>query len=170
MCHTKAQNEFKYTPELVSSAVAAFASAYVLQMGDRHQGNLMRSGNYFCNIDFGWIGGEHPLIDAGHFPIPAALRLMLQDNNKWESFKASLVAALRHLHDEKAFILQQWEQLSGNLGLSPMLTNSLRNGIPVSLSQDEAVLKEMIERGTWTVSMKMKTFAHNLRLGRLSTM
>ena len=59
---TRGNSEWRDCPEIYPTAVAAFVAGYVLDIRDRHTGNVVVSeGKNFANIDF----GNHPQIRCG---------------------------------------------------------------------------------------------------------
>jgi hypothetical protein len=111
-------NGWRYTPNLVSSAVATFVSAYALEIRDRHQGNMvLTSDNSLGNIDFGWFG-EQPGNDTGSFPIPEGLRILFYHMDGWSTFCDlcwdAMQVLLRHMSDIKEYwthVLRETDQL-----------------------------------------------------------
>lgn len=70
---TRADNGWRCSNDLIPTAVAGFISTWVLDLRDRHQGNMVltETGSgpapvSFANIDFGWVE-EGPPLDTGAF-------------------------------------------------------------------------------------------------------
>eukprot|EP01047_Picozoa_sp_COSAG01_P096948 COSAG01_NODE_27355_length_687_cov_3113.469388_2_plen_142_part_01 len=83
---SRAKSGWRPSNEITPSAVATFIGAYVLNIRDRHKGNMViTGGKRLANIDFGWLG-EAPAIDTGMFPIPEGLKLLLRQNHMWHEF------------------------------------------------------------------------------------
>ena len=68
---TRADNGWRCSNDLIPTAVAGFISTWVLDLRDRHQGNMVltETGSgpapvSFANIDFGWVE-EGPPLDTG---------------------------------------------------------------------------------------------------------
>ena len=63
--------DWKQDASLFSSSVGAIVSAFLVDMRDRHDGNMgLISNNRLANIDFGWVK-RCPLLDTGDFAVPA---------------------------------------------------------------------------------------------------
>merc|ERR1711871_1352505 len=83
---TRANNGWRNSNTIYPSAVATFIGAYVLNIRDRHKGNMVvTAGVRLANIDFGWLE-EGPKIDTGKFPIPNGLRFLMTNGRLWDEF------------------------------------------------------------------------------------
>ena len=83
---SRANNGWRASNTIYPSAVATFIGAYVLNIRDRHKGNMVVTGGVrLANIDFGWLE-EGPKIDTGKFPIPNGLRFLMKDGRLWDEF------------------------------------------------------------------------------------
>jgi len=124
-------NDWVPSAALLASAAAAFTSAYVLEVGDRHQDNMLvtRDGRLF-NIDFGYLFGEQPrFIDAKPFAIPVAFRAALVQNGPlWGMFKAACVRAFAALVKHREFVVLQAIETARTLGSHFLLTHALTFG------------------------------------------
>jgi len=124
-------NDWVPSAPLLASAAAAFTTAYVLGVGDRHQDNMLvtREGRLF-NIDFGYIFGEQPrFIDAKPFAIPVAFRTALVQNGPlWGTFKAACVRAVAALVKHREFLILQAIEIARHLGSHFLLTHALTFG------------------------------------------
>lgn len=124
-------NDWVPSGALLASAAAAFTTAYVLDIGDRHQDNMMvtRDGRLF-NIDFGYIFGEHPrFVDAQPFAIPVAFRSALVQNGPlWGIFKAACVKAFATLVKHREFVILQAIETARALGSHFLINGALTFG------------------------------------------
>jgi len=107
---SRAKSDWRATNEMVPSAVATFIGAYVLNIRDRHKGNMVVvDGRKLANIDFGWLE-EAPPIDTGIFPIPEGLKMLFTSTNHWAEFLDLCWDALRALHAHQG----EWQQRSSS--------------------------------------------------------
>eukprot|EP00928_Gymnodinium_smaydae_P028573 TRINITY_DN21754_c0_g2_i1.p1 TRINITY_DN21754_c0_g2~~TRINITY_DN21754_c0_g2_i1.p1 ORF type:complete len:788 (+),score=77.49 TRINITY_DN21754_c0_g2_i1:54-2417(+) len=124
-------NDWVPSAPLLASAAAAFTTAYVLGVGDRHQDNMLvtRDGRLF-NIDFGYLFGDQPrFIDAKPFAIPVALRTALVQNGPlWGTFKAACVRAFAALVKHREFVILQAIETARALGSHYLITHALTFG------------------------------------------
>jgi len=124
-------NDWVPSGPLLASAAAAFTTAYVLDVGDRHQDNMLvtRDGRLF-NIDYGYLFGEHPrLVDARPFAIPVAFRTALVQNGfLWGTFKAACVRAFAILAKHRDFVVLQALEVARALGSHRFATCALTFG------------------------------------------
>jgi hypothetical protein len=124
-------NDWVPSGALIASAAAAFTTAYVLDIGDRHQDNMLvtRDGRLF-NIDFGYLLGDHPrFVDAQPFAIPVAFRTALvQNGSLWALFKAACVRAFAALVKHREFVIYQAIEVSRALGSHSLLNRALTFG------------------------------------------
>ena len=103
-------NDWRPSPELMVSAVAAFVSGYVLRMRDRHKGNMVLCKRmHFANIDFGWLE-EQPSIDTGPWPIPQNLKAMLKKTGGWAEFCDLCWDALCVLRANQDEVMDCWRR------------------------------------------------------------
>eukprot|EP01045_Picozoa_sp_COSAG04_P022567 COSAG04_NODE_2569_length_3913_cov_2.620346_1_plen_363_part_00 len=104
------RNMWKASNEIYPTAVASFVASYVLNIGDRHQSNmLLVNGCEFANIDFGWLE-DGPFPDAGAFAIPEGLGQLFSSSRKWDEFHDLTWDALCVLRDNHALITQHWRE------------------------------------------------------------
>jgi hypothetical protein len=105
---------------LLPTAVAAFVSGYVLEIGDRHKGNMVVTGlspdKRFANVDFGWLG-THPSHDTGAFPLPEGLRYYLKHSEADAHFLDLCWDALQVLRLSADRIERGWRRLLGQCQL-----------------------------------------------------
>jgi len=124
-------NDWVPSGALLASAAAAFTTAYVLDIGDRHQDNMMvtRDGRLF-NIDFGYLFGEHPrFVDAQPFAIPVAFRnALVQSGPLWGVFKAACVKAFAALVKHREFVILQAIETARALGNHFLINGALTFG------------------------------------------
>merc|ERR1712072_31743 len=124
-------NDWVPSAPLIASAAAAFTTAYILDIGDRHQDNMLvtREGHLF-NIDFGYLFGDHPrFVDAQPFAIPVAFRTALVQNGPlWGVFKAACVRAFATLVKHREFVVLQAIETARALGSHFLITNALTFG------------------------------------------
>lgn len=124
-------NDWVPSGPLLASAAAAFTTAYVLDVGDRHQDNMLvtREGR-LLNIDFGYLLGDHPrFVDAQPFAFPVAFRTALVQNGAlWAVFKAACVKAFAALVKHREFVVLQAIEVSRSLGSHFLITRALTFG------------------------------------------
>jgi len=124
-------NDWVPSAPLLASAAAAFTTAYILDIGDRHQDNMLvtRDGHLF-NVDFGYLFGDHPrFVDAQPFAIPVAFRTALVQNGPlWGVFKAACVRAFATLVKHREFVVLQAIETARALGSHFLITNALTFG------------------------------------------
>lgn len=117
-------NDWTPSAALLASAAAAFTTAYVLEIGDRHQDNMLvtRDGQLF-NIDFGFLLGDHPrFVDAQPFAVPVAFRTALvQNGSLWATFKAACARAFAALVKHREFVIFQALEVASSLGSHSLL-------------------------------------------------
>ena len=98
---SRGENGWRSSNEIVPSSVAGFMSIFLLDIRDRHQGNMIvteANGEYaFANIDFGWVE-EGPSVDTGRFPLPQGLRYLLDATKMKAEFYDLSFDAIRCLH------------------------------------------------------------------------
>jgi len=115
----QADNQWPVSSELYNSAVATFVAGYIFQLGDRHQGNMMLSGEQLANIDFGYIAGEKPFPDTSDFPIPRGLRNNLEDGDgeRWKDFKELCWQALEAARKNWEVLATVWVKSAYEIGI-----------------------------------------------------
>lgn len=90
---TAGKNHFKLPNFCVYFlTIGAMIAAHVLGLRDRHKDNMLLIGEggrwkRFLQIDFGWILGVGPAIDARCVAIPNELKALLKGANLWGKFK-----------------------------------------------------------------------------------
>lgn len=124
-------NDWVPSAPLLASAAAAFITAYILGIGDRHQDNMLvtRQGHLF-NIDFSYLFGERPrVVDAQPFAIPVAFRTaLIQNGPLWAMFKGACVRAFATLVKHREFVVLQAIETARSLGSHFLVTNALTFG------------------------------------------
>jgi hypothetical protein len=124
-------NDWTPSGSLLASAAAAFTTAYVLEIGDRHQDNMLvtRDGRLF-NIDFGFLLGEHPrFVDAQPFAVPVAFRkALVQNGSLWATFKIACARAFATLVKHREFVIFQALAVARSLGSHSLLMRSMMFG------------------------------------------
>ena len=142
-------NEWRPTPELLASTVAAFVSGYVLRMRDRHTGNMLLSkGKYFANIDFGWLE-EQPGIDTGKFPIPKLLAKMFRKSQEWGEFCDLCWDALQVLRKCQEEVIKCWRHLLKNVGFDTHMFNVTMPGKWCERMEMDRCTLDLELTGTW---------------------
>jgi hypothetical protein len=142
-------NDWVPSAPLIASAAAAFTTAYILGIGDRHQDNMLvsREGHLF-NIDFGYLFGEHPrFVDAQHFAIPVAFRTALVQNGPlWAMFKAACVKAFATLVKHREFVVLQAIETARALGSHFLVTHALTFGSKLAEPGAEVAWRKLARR------------------------
>jgi hypothetical protein len=142
-------NDWVPSAPLIASAAAAFTTAFILDIGDRHQDNMLvtRSGHLF-NIDFSFIFGEHPrFVDAQPFAIPVALRTALvQSGPLWGIFKGACVRAFAALVKHREFVVLQAIETARALGSHFLITHALTFG-KILAEPGLQVVQKVLARG-----------------------
>ena len=83
-------------------------SGHVLDMRDRHDGNIgMVSNNRLANIDFGWTK-RGPPFDTAPFCIPAQLRELCDEDGQWSVLHDVCWDAIKALQQNEATICDAW--------------------------------------------------------------
>ena len=100
---------WRKSESLFSSTVAALVSAYVLDMRDRHDGNIGLSANRLAHIDFGWTK-RRPDFDTGDFCLPTSLRELWKEDGQWSDVHDLCWDAIQVLRERKATICDAWMQ------------------------------------------------------------
>lgn len=72
---------------MVRSAAGAYVGAYVLGVRDRHWDNiLIKEGRYLMHIDFGFLMGQMPPVDAPRFSVSGQMQTALMKLQVWDKF------------------------------------------------------------------------------------
>lgn len=145
-------NDWVPSAALISSAAAAFTTAFVLDVGDRHQDNMLvtRDGRLF-NIDFGYLFGEQPrFVDAKPFAIPVAFRTALVQNGPlWSIFKAACIKAFAALVKHRDFVVFQAIEAAHSLGSHFLVTRATTLGrrleVPAGRQVRDSNLESFVE-------------------------
>jgi hypothetical protein len=108
---SRADNGWRSSNQIVPTSVAGFMSIFLLDIRDRHQGNMVvteANDEYaFANIDFGWVE-EGPGFDTGRFPLPQGLRNLLNTTKMKAEFHDLSHDAIRCLHIHQDEINQRY--------------------------------------------------------------
>eukprot|EP00300_Choanocystis_sp_HF-7_P009781 c16631_g1_i2.p1 GENE.c16631_g1_i2~~c16631_g1_i2.p1 ORF type:complete len:252 (+),score=65.95 c16631_g1_i2:818-1573(+) len=76
----------KMRRQLIATAVGGYVATYVLGVNDRHFDNIQvrTSDGSLIQIDFGFVFGEAPMLDAGELPMSVDLKAAMGDD--WDKF------------------------------------------------------------------------------------
>ena len=157
----RGENGWKQSNEIVPSAVAGFMLIYLLNIRDRHQGNMVvTGGNRFANIDFGWLA-EGPSLDAGLFPIPDGLHYLLTSTNLWAEFHDLSWDTLKVLHESFDRIETAWKRLLRDLELNDgFLFNTMPGDMEARLSIPRSQLD--MELRKFSIGTYFKNISHEI--------
>jgi len=98
--YSPSSNSFKSSNKLLMSSVGSFVAAYLLQVNDMHQDNVLYNGELLL-IDFGFLAGDQPFPPTNPFPLPYALKFCFKSEpNMWEDFKELSWEAIQDLKKE----------------------------------------------------------------------
>jgi len=92
---------------LVTSAAGAYIGGYVLGVIDRHWDNiLIRNKHTLLHIDFGFLLGTQPPIDAPKFSISSDMKNALICVGEWNTFIDLAVSAYKVLRDRSKEVIR----------------------------------------------------------------
>ena len=164
----RTDSAWKNTDSLVSSAAAAFVSAYALNVRDRQHNNMGRmKGNLIVNLNVGWmiggperrskcmsgaldgvLDGTRPL--AGRqFPLPQGLRQNLEKSGNWDRFCQLCTVATKALSRRQSDVKRRFQQLLQlhDLDCDHVLYHDVAKNICLRLerAQDPWEMREMLQ-------------------------
>ena len=156
-------NEFRYSDRVIATLAGSLVMWYVLGVGDRHQDNFgLTSLNSFVGIDFSFIAGETPLIDAGDFPVPWMAYKMLSRSGALANFISLCFNAIGALQRHLPAILTAADQYLRDLSLAPEVHVRILQYINSKLSSEitKDGMRKMITKGCW--KKLPKDFVHSV--------
>jgi hypothetical protein len=155
----RSENGWKQTNEILPSSVAGFMLIYLLDIRDRHQGNMVVTDQKrFANIDFGWLT-EGPSIDAGLFPVPVGLQYLLAYSKLWDEFHDLSWDALKVLYEDFDRIETVWKQGLRELQINDgkwfkEIPRDMKGRVSISRSQLDMELRK------FSLATALKNFTH----------
>eukprot|EP01049_Picozoa_sp_SAG25_P004330 SAG25_NODE_270_length_10627_cov_13.114267_4_plen_1341_part_00 len=161
-------NEWRPHNDMVPSSVACFVIQYVLNIGDRHTGNMVvTGGTKLANIDFGWLE-DHPPIDAGSFPIPEGLQYLLSSTEMWAEFHDLLWDSIQVLRDNEPAIRTLWKQTLKELQFND---RRMSTEVPEFILERLSITRERldVELRSWKFMTAFKNFVHWVKVGGKTT-
>eukprot|EP01088_Endostelium_zonatum_P013234 TRINITY_DN2766_c0_g1_i1.p1 TRINITY_DN2766_c0_g1~~TRINITY_DN2766_c0_g1_i1.p1 ORF type:complete len:718 (-),score=147.90 TRINITY_DN2766_c0_g1_i1:48-2201(-) len=103
---------------LVNSAVGGAVACHVLGVRDRHHGNILLNNKHeFIPIDFGFLWGKTPRIDAPSFNIAPEMRKELQSLGVWKDYVERCVRSWEVLREKGREIVECCKFLFRGLGV-----------------------------------------------------
>jgi len=149
---------------LVRSAAGAFIASWVLGIRDRHKDNMMIKDNHiFFHIDFGFIFGEGPLIDAPIFSIPTGMKKFLP-KQRWTEFIKLSCEAFAVLHRNAGLIINLCSRLFKDVIDESKVRKYLVKSLMIKDSEIEGMkrIEYLIGQGIKSTKKQIKNFTHNV--------
>jgi len=167
---------------LICSAVGMFLSGFILGVHDRHKHNmLVQDSRTLLHIDFGFILGVSPALDAPRIAVSSGLKKRLKKENKWTSFLKDCETAYKDLYDEKDMLIELCILLfsslaKGGKGEEKKAAEKVRDYLAeetfyLSKSQDQAVqhLVYLVQNGPKSYKRWLKNKSHKIATTTAST-
>jgi len=154
----------------IRSAAGSFIASWVMGIKDRHEDNMMIKDNHiFFHIDFGWLLGEGPFIDAPIFSIPNGMKKYLP-SNLWSEFIKLCCEAFAVLHRNGGLIINLASRLFRDVIEESKVRKYLVKSLMIVSSEEEATkrIQQLIESGLNSIEKHMKNLAHNIAQNRFS--
>eukprot|EP01088_Endostelium_zonatum_P013398 TRINITY_DN2793_c0_g1_i1.p1 TRINITY_DN2793_c0_g1~~TRINITY_DN2793_c0_g1_i1.p1 ORF type:complete len:447 (-),score=127.13 TRINITY_DN2793_c0_g1_i1:125-1465(-) len=131
---------------LMNSAAGGFIGCFVLGVRDRHWDNiLVLGGDTVLNIDFGYLLGRRPPIDAPEFAVSKKMRDNLRMAKQWVPFLNKCVLAFRWLRKNADAVIRTCRIVFAQMGISPDHVEAfLRSKQSLSLDLSDAEAEENI--------------------------
>lgn len=151
---------------MINSAAGAYVGGYIVGVRDRHWDNiLIKDGKTLFQIDFGFLLGTQPPIDAPRFSISQQMKDVLTAMNKWDPFvekcqKAFL--ALRHRANE---VVRACMRIFGQAGWDPSKVKAYmvsKDSLMLDTNDNGAAasIKKSIENSPSSWQNLFKQFSH----------
>jgi hypothetical protein len=152
---------------MICSAAGSYIGAYVLGVRDRHWDNiLVTEESTLLHIDFGFLMGQEPPIDAPRFSISPAMQMAFEKLGIWEEFLELCGRTFMVLHEQASRILRTLELIFPYAGFHEHILRKFISG-PFSLNihaSKEQSVNHVISQVSTSASAwktKMKSLFHN---------
>eukprot|EP01104_Vermistella_antarctica_P017024 TRINITY_DN5953_c0_g2_i1.p1 TRINITY_DN5953_c0_g2~~TRINITY_DN5953_c0_g2_i1.p1 ORF type:complete len:813 (+),score=241.72 TRINITY_DN5953_c0_g2_i1:58-2439(+) len=131
---------------MVCSAAGAYIGCYLLGVRDRHWDNVLIKDNCtLFHIDFGFLLGTAPPIDAPRFSISESMKAGLESIGKWDYFLDKCVDAFTALRRNAPVVLRAATRLFGTCGWEAgQVKTFLSSDGSLYLSMDEEAARSHI--------------------------
>lgn len=158
---------------LIYSAAGAIAGGYVLGATDRHWDNMViRNNDTFLHIDFSFILGEVPPIDAPRISIPPDMENLLksvkgQTASLWDVFVEATVKAYLALRSDAAVILRVSELLFTHAGFDRSRVHEFltgKSGLALEKTDKDAAeyVRKKLLKSSHHWKTHLKRFVHDV--------
>jgi len=137
--------------QLVDSSAGGFIACFVLGVRDRHWDNIMvYNKDTVLNIDFGYLLGRQPPIDAPEFAVSKKMRENLRLARLWKPFLQRCCQAFSSLRKNSKDVIRVCRLVFGQLGINPDVVETFlksKQSLMMDLSdaQAEEQLTHLIE-------------------------
>ena len=162
-------SDAKAVSNMIRSAAGSYAGAYVLGVTDRHWDNItIKDDQTLLHIDFGYLLGDAPPIDAPRFSISPGMETVFKQMKIWEPFVETTVNAFLALRRASASILRAATLMFDKAGFKPDCTRSFLRGkqsLNFSENNEEAAgqyVRAQIEASSTDWKAKFKQFNHEI--------
>jgi len=163
--------EKKATPEdidtMINTAAGAHIAAYVVGVRDRHWDNIcIKDNRILFHIDFGFLLGSQPPIDAPLFSISKAMMICLKNLKKWDLFVEKILNAFLMLRSKSEEVITACSIVFGQAGWDPKSIKSYlssKDSLMLDIKEDDkakVMLKKMIETSPSSWQNLFKQFSH----------
>eukprot|EP00186_Timspurckia_oligopyrenoides_P000430 CAMPEP_0182442254 /NCGR_PEP_ID=MMETSP1172-20130603/1193_1 /TAXON_ID=708627 /ORGANISM="Timspurckia oligopyrenoides, Strain CCMP3278" /LENGTH=685 /DNA_ID=CAMNT_0024637013 /DNA_START=2375 /DNA_END=4432 /DNA_ORIENTATION=+ len=125
---------------MVRTAAGSYIGAYVLGVRDRHWDNILVQHNCsLVHIDFGFILGAVPPIDAPRFSVSSAMESAFRRVKIWDRFVSCALSAYQVLRVEGGNILRIASMLFSHAGFdSEVVRGYLQSNVSLAINVPEA--------------------------------
>jgi hypothetical protein len=139
--------------KLAATTVAYLTAGYALGIRDGHDDNIMlRDDGSFFRIDFGYIFGASPNLDAPSMAIPRAVTVALGED-RWREVVAVCERALVALSDDLCHQPPAWACIRSVPDMAPLHSDALAYSRSLSL---EAFRAEVEHAHEWSLARAAK--------------
>lgn len=130
----------------INSAAGGYIGAYVLGVRDRHWDNiLVQNDTTLIQIDFGYLLGSNPPIDAPRFSISKAMKNALHHIGQWDTFVQRCADAHGALRHQAEIVIQTAIYVFGQASYSEEVVQEfLTSSKSLMLSEDDETASQMI--------------------------
>eukprot|EP00005_Dracoamoeba_jomungandri_P006422 CAMPEP_0174261406 /NCGR_PEP_ID=MMETSP0439-20130205/11412_1 /TAXON_ID=0 /ORGANISM="Stereomyxa ramosa, Strain Chinc5" /LENGTH=744 /DNA_ID=CAMNT_0015345877 /DNA_START=28 /DNA_END=2262 /DNA_ORIENTATION=+ len=151
---------------IINTAAGAYIGGYIVGVRDRHWDNiLIKNDDTLFHIDFGFLLGTQPPIDAPKFSISEEMTNVLKEMGKWEEFLERCANAFIALRRRSSEVIRVCSLVFGSFGWDPKKVSEYV-GSPKSLMLDstdeeakETVYK-LLQNSANSWSNLFKQFSH----------
>jgi len=166
---------------MIQSAVGMFISGFLLGIHDRHKHNmLVQDSRRLLHIDFGFILGASPALDAPIIAISTGFKKRLKKEDKWETFMQDCATAYKDIYDERELITSLCVGLFSSLASSSSESKKAEQKIKdylsdetfyVSKSETEAIehVAFLVKNGSKSYKRWLKNKSHKIATTTAST-